>query len=133
MRRRSTRQGARQEQLLLSPAQEDVLKIRILDLEATGYPLSHGRIHEMAGLISKSSGGTEACGVHWIQRFLRRHPDIRSKVSCMIDHQRVKNTTLEALQTWFDRFEAIRQQFNAKTENIWNMDETGLALGHYKN
>jgi hypothetical protein len=30
-------------------------------------------------------------------------------------------------------FQRIKLDYRIKLENIWNMDETGLALGHYKN
>ncbi len=65
-----TRTEARQTQLLLSLQQEKDLLKWLLDMEALGYPLSHGQIREMASLFSSHSGGSIQCGRYWVQRFI---------------------------------------------------------------
>jgi phage terminase large subunit-like protein len=50
-----------------------------------------------------------------------------------INHLRVEAVTLDALKSWFELFWRIKLDYRIKPENIWNMDETGLALGHCKN
>ena len=105
----------------------------ILELEDTGHPLSHAQVREMAGLISANSGGPPSCGKHWVTRFLQRHPVIHTKIGRSIDQLRIKNTTPEALTKWFELFQNIKRRYNIKPENIWNADETGLALGACKN
>jgi len=130
---RPTRSEARQSQLLLSPAQEQALLKWILELEAVGHALSHAQIREMAGLVSFHSGGPAECGTHWVRRFVQRHNIVHTKVGRAIDHLRVEAVTPEALTEWFALFKRIKDAGNIKPQNMWNMDETGLALGHCKN
>jgi Tc5 transposase DNA-binding domain/helix-turn-helix, Psq domain len=130
---RPTRPQARQSQYLLSEAQEGDLVKWILEMEAIGHAISHAQIREMAGLFSAYSGGPPSVGSKWVRRFIRRHPAIHVKVGRAIDHLQVEATTPEALQTWFELFNRIKSASNIMPENMWNMDETGLALGLCKN
>jgi leucyl aminopeptidase len=114
----TTRTEARQTQLLLSTQQEQDLLKWILELEALGHPLSHGQIREMAGLFSSHSGGPTNCGKRWVQRFVQRHSIVHTKVGRAIDHLRVKAVTPDALKSWFELFERIKQQGNIEPENI---------------
>jgi hypothetical protein len=44
----------------------------------------------------------EPIGRQWIPRFLSRHPELSSIITRSIDAPRVKDTSLEALQRWFE-------------------------------
>jgi Tc5 transposase DNA-binding domain len=101
-------------------------------MEAIGHPVSRAQIRQMASLFSFHSGGPTNCSKHWVQRFVQRYPSIHTKVGRAINHLQVKAVTPEALEGWFELFQRVKQRSNIKPENIWNMDETGLALGHYK-
>jgi Tc5 transposase DNA-binding domain len=127
---KSTRLKSRQLQRLLSSEQEKALYTWIL---AIRNPVSHAQIRQMASLFSSHSGGPTNCGKHWVQRFVQRYPGIHTKVGRATDHLRVEAVTPEALEGWFKLFQRVRQGGDIKPENIWNMDETGLALGHCKN
>src|SRR5437667_79626 len=65
----------------------------------------------------------------WVQRFLRRHPELASVRPRSIDAVGVKDTSPEQLQHWFDDFEKVLAEFNIKPENIYNKDESGVAIG----
>lgn len=124
-----TRQQAREEQQTLSPIQEDLLKRWILDLDLAGAPPSFAQVREFAGLISQASGGHSSVGVNWIQRFLKRHPEVQSKVGKPIEYLRAENASPEALQTFFDLFLRVMTKFNISSANTWNFDEHGLGMG----
>jgi DDE superfamily endonuclease/Tc5 transposase DNA-binding domain/helix-turn-helix, Psq domain len=128
-----TRSIARQSQYLLSQGQEEALLKWIIELEAIGHAISHTQIREMAGLFSGFSGGPSTVGSKWVQRFVQRHSIVHTKVGRAIDHLRVEAVTPDALKSWFELFRRIKLDYRIKPENIWNMDETGLALGHCKN
>src|SRR5437773_2213154 len=68
-------------------------------------------------------------GKKWVQHFLRRHPGLTSITSRSIDVARVKDTSYERLQRWFNDLEEVIAEYNIKSENIYNMDETGFAIG----
>ena len=79
-------------------------------------------------LLNVSSGG-EDCGHNWTQRFLKRRPELRAKIGTKIDTLRLKNTTPKKLRPWFDALQALIRRIGVKPLNIWNVDETGIALG----
>jgi hypothetical protein len=83
----------------------------ILDLEAGGFAPSHAQLREMAALVSKDSGGPDRVGNNWVDRFLKRHPEIHTKLGVKIDAQRLRNTTPEAPEARFEKFKKV------KTEN----------------
>jgi len=67
--------------------------------------------------------------VSWVSRFLHRRPELKIKNRRKIDHLRVKNTNPELLHPWFTSLEAILKRTNVLPINLWNVDETGIALG----
>ena len=93
-----TRREAREEQQLLSPAQEEVLKRWIVDLHLAGASPSFAQVREFAGLISHASGGPSLVGHNWVARFLNRHKDIKSKVGRKTEYLRAENTSPQDLQ-----------------------------------
>ena len=48
---------------------------------------------------------------------------------CSTDTARIKAASSERLQSWFDKLEKVLAEFNIKPENIYNMDESGFAIG----
>jgi hypothetical protein len=83
----------------------------------------------MAVLVSKISGGPVTIGINWVSRFLHRHPEIHTKVGIKIDAQRLQNATPAVLETWFAKLKGIQTDRQVDPADIWNMDETGIALG----
>jgi hypothetical protein len=124
-----THTQAAQPSLLLSPEQERLLIQWILDLERAGHPPSHVQIREFVELICQASGTSTKVGINWVPRFLHRHPELKSKVGRKIESLRIQNTTPEALAEWFEVFRRVQTTYGVKPDNIWNMDETGIALG----
>src|SRR4051794_14203045 len=128
-----TRQEARATQQLLSPQQEELLCKWILDLEKAGSAPSHSSVKEMASMISSVSGGPSHVGAIWVPRFLKRHPNLKTKTGKTIDHKRVRNVTKQAIEEWYTNLQRVMELKNIKTCNIWNMDEIGNALGVVNN
>src|SRR5277367_2297433 len=105
-----SKQEARSTQQLLSQHQEALLVQWILDLEAGRFAPSHAQLREMAALVSKDSGGPDRVGNNWVDRFLKRHPEIHTKIGVKIDAQRLRNTTPEALKAWFEKFKKVKTE-----------------------
>lgn len=106
------RSNAHQHRQLLSIEQEELLKRWIIDLEAQGHAPSFNTVRELAGIVSANSGGPNKVGKNWIQRFLQRHVEIRSKVGKKIQSQRVDSTSPEALEAWFQRLYSVQQRYS---------------------
>jgi hypothetical protein len=125
----TSRATARQPQLLLSPVQERLTRDWILNCEVTGYAVSHAQLREFASLLSSSTGGPPTVGIHWVKRFLHRHPDLRSKIGKKVDALRSDRATIKQPKPWYDTLSGINQCLKICLENIYNIDETGIALG----
>lgn len=83
----------------------------------------------MAVQISKISCGPEKVGGKWLSRFPTRHPELHSKLGKNIDADRIRNINPVDLRAWFSLFRRVLTEYKVTPENVWNMDETGVALG----
>jgi hypothetical protein len=54
----------------------------------------------MVALVSKDSSGPDRIGNNWVDRSLKRHPEVHTKIGVKIDAQRLRNITPEALETF---------------------------------
>jgi hypothetical protein len=125
---------------LLSNAEEDALSLWCKRLTAGGYPASHQVVKEMAmeillRRVAKINTAdmqlvtTPTIGKEWVKRFLKRHPILATVSSKAIDSSRWRDTTPEVINTWFDVFEDVLNTYRFEDHNIYNMDETGFAIG----
>jgi len=71
----------------------------------------------------------EPIGLQWVSRFMSRHPQLQIVVPHLIEATRVKDTSLEALQGWFDSISAAIAEYNILLENMYNTDESGFSIG----
>jgi hypothetical protein len=125
----------------LTHAEEKELVRWITLLTISGYPPRYETLRRLAeilrelGRVKKTDGNQvpvivyDKIGKDWVQRFLGRHPELASVRPRSIDAVRVKDTSPEELKKWFDGLEKVLAEFNIKFENIYNMDESGFAIG----
>ena len=108
--------------------QEDHLSTWILAQEALGVPLTHGQIKQFANRVLKTKGDHQKLGKRWIERFLRRHPILRTKRARNIDSTRVNRAITPIIKTWFQLLSSLTISA-IKPENRYNMDESGIMEG----
>jgi len=124
----------------LTHAEEKELVRWITLLTISGYPPRYELLRQLAEIIRerrvKNPDSNQVqvtvydkIGDQWILRFLRRHPELESVRPRSIDAVRVKDTSPERLKRWFDDLGKVLTEFNIKPENIYNMDESGFAIG----
>jgi len=128
-RGRPTRTQARERQQLLSSKQEELLVQWILDREQVGQAPNHAQVRAMASLISVEGGGPSHVGKKFVQRFLSRWPEVKTKLGVRIDNERCEQVNSTALTYWYERLSTILADKQISKDNIWNMDETGTCLG----
>jgi hypothetical protein len=97
--------------------------------DARGYAPGRSRVHEMAQKLLEANGDDKPLGRKWIDGFKRRNSDISTLIGKRIASERHNGATREVLETHFQRFKRIIDDYAVKSENIWNMDETGTQLG----
>ncbi|KAI0992576.1 hypothetical protein K3495_g15609 [Podosphaera aphanis] len=118
-----------QNQQRLSPEQERFIVEWNIEEDTRDGPPSHPRVREMASRILEANGDRNPLGKIWIPHFLKRNPRVASMVSSKIEAVRAKAADPQQLRAFIEKFEHTRKRLNVATEDIYNMDETGLALG----
>jgi hypothetical protein len=68
-------------------------------------------------------------GHEWIYRFLKRHPQFKGTYSRQLESARYKEATPVKITAWFNAFKDRTNERTYKPCNIYNMDETGFAIG----
>jgi len=63
-------------------------------------------------------------GKHWVERFLRRNPVLKSQIAKSIEQARVEVTKEQVLE-WFRQYKEEIDAYGTVAENIYNMDESG--------
>jgi len=137
---KKSRNKAHERDQLLSEAEEKELVQWITRLTVTGYAPRHTTLREMAEEIRKrrvkqiNSDSMQlvkydSIGKNWVHRFLRRHSELASITPRSIEASRVKDTSPERLTRWFEDLKSAVDEFNIQPKNMYNMDESGFAIG----
>jgi hypothetical protein len=131
---RRTRREVNVKNQALTPAEEMALVQWVQRAAATGHPVRHQFLRELAEEIRKRRLGEDGTlftplGKQWIQRFLKRNPTLKTQRAKSIEQARV-DVTKEQVLEWFAIFKRVIQENNIKPENIYNMDETGSQTIH---
>ena len=113
----------------LTPEEEEAIVGWILRLQAWGWPPRVERTRSMAKELLNKKGDTEALGINWIQKFLSRHPELKTRYSPPLDKERALAQDPDTLRGWFDLFQQTVNEYQIVNEDIYNMDEKGFMQG----
>ena len=75
------------------------------------------------------NGDYEPLGQLWIPHFIARNPRVASIVGRTIEGARTTAASQDTIRAFLELFERTRIELGIQYEDIWNMDETGVALG----
>jgi hypothetical protein len=112
----------------LSDVQEVHLLNWVLAQESIGLPITHAQVLWFANRCCQLNWLVEPLGKHWLERFLARHPVIKTKNKRSMDSRRINNACTEVIQPWFRYVESPVVKA-IKPCNRYNMDETGIMAG----
>jgi len=134
---RKSRAQAREAQQQLTRQEEKALVDWISQATAAGNPVPHPYVKEMAEEIRKSREGERGeflrpLGTTWMEAFLGRHPQLRTKLSKAIEGSRVRDVTREQILNFNREFRHTIKEKDIKSENIYNCDETGTILSLFQ-
>jgi hypothetical protein len=75
------------------------------------------------------NGDYEPLGHNWVSSFLQRNPRVHSVVGRSIEASRAEAASLELIRTFLELVEATRLRLGIQLHDIYNMDETEIAIG----
>jgi hypothetical protein len=122
---------------VLSNAEEKTLVRWITHITIAGFPASPSLAIAIAEEIRKNRyqvawlppSYPRPIGKSWLDRSRARHPDIQGIWTRKIDGVRHKAMSVEIVKTWFDAVTELRLEHKYTPERIYNMDESGFAVG----
>ncbi len=125
---------------LLTIPEETALSQWITRLTVSGYPVSQAFLREMAEEIrQKHVHGVnepsiqlviyEPIGEQWVQRFLQRHPHLKTAMGHSIELSRITDASPEVIKRWYEIFFLTIEEYGIKWGNVYNQDESGFAIG----
>ncbi len=123
----------------LTVGEEETLVAYIRHQTQAGYPLSIEAVQQIANVLLRrrweaqgANGQPKTVGQHWIERFYKRHNDIKAVKLRAMDTLRARSSTYNRLLEWFQIAREALSPNDIRAYNIYNMDETGVILGHIR-
>jgi hypothetical protein len=98
-------------------------------LEAWGFPPKVESLRRMAIDMLLDKEDLEELGINWQERWLDRHPDLKSKFIPPLDKERAMAHSVGVFERYFALFWAIIEEYDLYPEDIHNMDEKGFMQG----
>ena len=119
----------REKDQLLTPGEEKALVKWILQLEAWNFPPTVERMKRMAQELMRKRKDFREIGIHWPDKFRRRHPEVTTRWCKPINRHRANNFTHQTVSDWFELLQNSMDEKDIQKEDSYNMDEKGFALG----
>ncbi|KAJ6258111.1 NADPH oxidase [Drechslerella dactyloides] len=115
----------------LTKLEEDVIVQYILELSARSFHPRLGSVEDMANqlLSTRAGDSTRRVGKNWAANFVKRRPELQTRLSRKYDYQRAKCEDPDLIQKWFQLLQATKAKYGITDSNIYNFDETGFAMG----
>jgi Tc5 transposase DNA-binding domain len=134
---------SREPQQLLTIAEEKALARWISRLTASGYPVTHALIEEMAEEIRKRRVvgineptvqyvEYEPLGEQWTQRFIQRHSYLSMALSRSIELASITEASPQAIEHWYNVLFQTIDDLGISSANTYSCDESGFGVGKSK-
>lgn len=119
---------AHQQQQQLTLEQEVFLVEWILDKDSRAQPPSHLRVRKMATRLLRMNSDYKPLRQLQVPHFITRNPRVASIVGRTIESAKTTADSYNIVQAFLKLFERTRIELGIQYEDIWNMDETRVAL-----
>jgi hypothetical protein len=115
----------------LTQLEEDSLTEWILSMDSRGAAPRPATVREMANILlaARDSHPSSTVGKNWSSTFINRREELRSRFSKRYDYRRALNEDPKSLREWFATVQRVIDDNGIQSEDIYNFDETGFAMG----
>jgi hypothetical protein len=83
---------------------------RILDESLRGVPPSKPHVRDMADRLLRERGG-KPIGKNWVDNFIKRTPELRTRWSRPYDRQRAACEDLAVIRPWFSLIQSMKAKY----------------------
>src|SRR5215469_4617901 len=97
-------------------------------MERRGLPPRISTVRYLAQklLSARLSSSNAIIGESWVNQFIKRHPELRTKYTRKYDYQQAKCEDPVLIKDFFKWFRDTIQKYGILNEDIYNIDETGF-------
>ncbi|RJE17767.1 Pogo transposable element, partial [Aspergillus sclerotialis] len=115
----------------LTQIEEESLVQWILSMDQRGVAPRPTTVREMANLLLQGRETTpvQTVGEKWVYNFVKRHSELATRFSRRYNYERAKCEDPKAIREWFDCVQRTIVQYGILSEDIYNFNETGFAMG----
>ena len=85
----------------LSATEESTLSAWILDMDKRGLPLQLSIVRHLAQLLVSARLPSTTIGENWVNCYVKRHPELRSKYTWKYDYQHARCEDSGLIKSWF--------------------------------
>jgi hypothetical protein len=108
--------------------EEKAIVHRVLEESERGFAPTKADVRAMADKLLHERGSNPV-GKNWIDNFVKRTPELRTRWSRPYDHQRAACEDPAAIQRWFDLVKSTKEKWGIVDNDVYNFDETGFMMG----
>jgi hypothetical protein len=101
----------------LTKLEEEAIVQRILEECLRGIPPSKAHVRDMADRLLRERGG-KPTGKNWVDNFIKRTPELRTRWSRPYDHQRAACEDPAVIQPWFTLVQLMKAKYGIVDEDI---------------
>ncbi|KAJ6258128.1 hypothetical protein Dda_7043 [Drechslerella dactyloides] len=80
-------------------------------------------------LSTRTGDNTRRVGQRWAFNFVKRRPELQTRLSRKYDYQRAQCEDPKLISDWFQLIQATIAKYGIADDDIYNFDETGFAMG----
>jgi len=85
-------------------------------------------VEDMANQLLRERDASPV-GKLWAYNFVKRQPELRTRISRKYDYQRAKCEYLKIIREWFALVYNTKAKYGILDEDMYNFDETGFMMG----
>jgi hypothetical protein len=85
-------------------------------------------VEEMANYLLADRDASPV-GKRWAYNFVKRKPERKTRLFRRYDYQRAKCENPSTIRSWFRLVHNTIAKYGIRSDDIWNVDETGFMMG----
>jgi hypothetical protein len=120
----------RHNRFIFTEIEEGSIEKWLLDMDSRGAALTLPMLRDMANLLLYARKTTPSTvGNHWPAEFIKRRPNLSTRFSRKYDYQRALSEDPRIIKPWFDLVQKTIEKWGIVSDDIFNFDESGFAMG----
>ncbi|OBS16612.1 hypothetical protein FPOA_27274 [Fusarium poae] len=112
----------------LSDLEEQTVVQFIINLYFQGFASRQRFVEETANSLL-ADRDTSPVGKRWAYNFVKRQPELKTRIFRRYDYQRAKCEDPAIIRGWFRLVQNTIAKYSIQSGDIWNFDETGFMMG----